>query len=227
MLLVNQLIGFGSGGGGGPVSITRTATPLGQGTSSNVATYSSQSIGVADPSRIVAVLVTAKATTSINSATIDYGSGDISMTSVGSAVNSDSRSRYFELAVPTGTTATIKITYSGFTSGDNTTIVVYSIRNGTRSNQGTDNKSNIETTPLSTGSITIPQDGGFLAIAAHESDTAPFTWSNATEDVDAAVSNSYRQSTATRTTTGTVTITATCSSAQPGSLVWAVYTSNG
>jgi hypothetical protein len=197
-------------------------------TSSSVSTYSTQSIGAADASRIVYVLVATSAATTIDSATLDYGSGDTAMTSVCSATVSGANIKFkiFSLAAPSGTTATIKITFSGFTSASEQQISVYSVVNGTQSSSGTDTSFNVESDALTTGSVTIPVDGGFLAICLIETTTNGASWTNATEDLDFSEAD-YRYSTAMRTTNGTVTITVSASTSQPGALGWVIFQKAG
>ena len=211
-------------------SITQTANPAGVSASANVATYSSQSIGPAAPNRIVVVAVASEqASTPIDSCTIDYGSGDTAMTA-GSAGNFGAvYARLFYLPVPTGTTATIKVTW-GTNSPTSTRnhIAVYSVVGGTYSSAGNDGSTDMDATdPLTTGSITIASGGGFIAVAGGATDTAGKTWANATEDIDADA-GALRFTTATRTTALTTTAV-TCrgtTNGEDGALSYIIFTEN-
>lgn len=225
MLMVNQLIGFGAGGEN-LVTITRTAnpTPSGSGTSR---TYSSQSIGDASADRIVCLIVACKGSGTINSATIDYGTGASAMSATTQGTGDGSMlCKLFYLAAPTGTTATFVITFSGFVSTGQDWIAVYSVTgaNATPAASGSDGSADMDATdPLTTGSVTIPARGGFLAGAISDDETTNITWANATEDLDEQAT-SERRTTATRTTAGTVTIT--CQSAtnlDKGALAYIIF----
>ena len=89
-------------------TIYRTANPAGANGSSNVATYADQPIGNAAPNRTVVVLVSSElASTPINSVTL----GGSAMTA-GTAGNEGAvYARAFYLAYPTGTTATVAVTF--------------------------------------------------------------------------------------------------------------------
>lgn len=225
MLMVNQLTGFGvGGGGGGPVAITLTANPAGNTPTADVATYSSQSIGTASGDRIVCLCVyaTSGAGTTIASATIDYGTGAVSMTAGAQTTAINQRSTIFYASAPTGTTATFTITFTGGVGLGEQSIVVYSVTgaNSTPAATGSDSSNDVKNDPLTTGSITIPANGAFLAVAMNDS-TDNFTWSNATDDVDET--DGKRITTATRTTSGTVTITAATDGSVIGSMSWITF----
>lgn len=191
------------------VSITQTANPAGVSATSNVATYSSVSIGTAASNRIIVVLVgTELASSTPSGCTIDYGGGDTAM-NAGTLGNFGAvYARAYQLLVPTGTTATIKVTYSSTnpTSTQNH-IAVYSVTGAGSITTGGNGSTDMDaTSPLTTGSNTIPTDGGFIAIAAGATDTVAKTWTNATEDIDADA-GAFRFTTATYTTAGTATRT--------------------
>lgn len=212
------------------VAITQTANPAGVSASSNVATYSSVSIGTAASNRVVVVAVGSElGSTPINSCTIDYGTGDTSMTA-GSAGNLNSLyARLFYLLAPTGTTATIKVTF-GTNSPSNTQnhIAVYSVTGSVFSSSGNDGSTDMDATdPLTTGSITIPTNGGFIAVASGATDGTAKTWTNATEDIDADA-GLFRFTTATRTTALTTTAV-TCmggTNGEDGALSYIIFTDN-
>jgi len=198
--------------GAGPVVIERTADPAGVAHSSDVVTYSSQSIGSATSDRIIVVTVLSeKSTAAPVSATINSGGGPVSMNSTATGNFGITYSKIFYLAVSTGTTATIAVTFTGGSSvgSSQNKIVVYKVTgaDATPATSGTDGSTDMDATdPLTTGSISIPTDGGFIGAVCSATQTTTHTWTNATEDLDASGGN-FRYSTATRTTPGTVTIT--------------------
>lgn len=210
------------------VSITQTANPAGVTATSNVATYSSVSIGTAHPDRIVVVLVGTELASSTPSAcTIDYGSGATAMTAGTLGNLGGMFARTFRLAVPTGTTATIKVTYSATNpSNVQNHIAVYSVVDGVFSSAGGDGSTDMDVTdPLTTGAITIPTGGGFIAVAVGATDTVAKTWANATEDIDADVGN-LRFTTATRTT-ALIATAVTCrggTNGEDGAMSWLIFT---
>lgn len=211
------------------VSITQTANPAGQNAASNIATYSTVAIGDAAPNRIIVVTVGTELTSSTPSAcTIDYGSGDTAMTAGTGANGGILYSQLYWLAVPTGTTATIKVTYSSTnpTSTQNH-IAVYKILGGTFSTTGSDSSLDMDASdPLTTGSTTIAAGGGMIAVAAGGTDTTGKTWANLTEDVDADA-GTFRFTTATSVTAGTATRTCTGgTNGEDGAMSWIIFTSN-
>lgn len=211
-------------------SIIRTANPAGVAASGNIATYSSVDIGTADASRIVVVLVGTELSASTPSAcTIDYGSGDTAMTAGTGGNQGISYSQLYYLAVPTGTTATIKVTYSATNPGTTANhIAVYKVTGAKVSTTGGDNSTDMDSTdPLTTGSITIASGGAFLAIASCGADTQTKTWANATEDLDDDV-GTFRFCTAYRTTALTTTAV-TCTgtgNGEDGGLSYIIFTEN-
>lgn len=212
------------------IIISQTANPAGVSASSNVATYSTVSIGTAAPNRTVVVLVGSElASTPIASCTIDYGSGDTAMTAGTQGNQGAVYARGFYLLVPTGTTATIKVTFT--TNSPTSTqnhIAVYTAVGGTYSSTGADQSTDMDSTdPLTTGSITIASGGGFIAIAAKATDTVRAAWANATEDIDADV-GAFGFTTATRTTaltTTAVTCTGT-TNGEDGALSYFIFGAN-
>lgn len=210
------------------VSITRTANPAGVATDgSNVATYSTVSIGSASADRIVVVGVVCEDNATINSVTIDSGGGATAMNAGSAGSFGTAKARLFWLPVASGTTATIAVTYSEGVLDTLNGIAVYSVTGADTSalassgNDGTTD--NDATDPLTTGSVTIPADGGFLGVACNISDTATHTWANATEDLDVD-SGGFRTTSAIRTTSGTVTITCTGTvNGADAALSWAIF----
>lgn len=206
---------------------TSVANPAGVSASSNVATYSNISIGAAAEDRIVALVVTAELTNATpNSATIDFGSGAVAMEPSTLGSFGVMRARIFWLPVPTGTTATFAVTFGANPTNVQNHVSVYRIVGArplptTGGNGSTDMDA---TAPLTTGSITIATDGGFLAVAAGATDTVAKTWANATEDLDIDA-GAFRHTTATRTTAGTVTVTCTgATNGEDGAMSWSIWT---
>jgi hypothetical protein len=221
-----------AGGAGGPVVITQTADAAPTTGGGTLHTFTGLSIGAAAADRVIVFCVTTDTADGDPTAcTIDFGSGDTAMTAgtlaSSAAGTNDVNARTFRLAVPSGTTATFKVTtadslgFSGEIRG-----TVYSVTGGEYSSQGTDVSSDMDATdPLTTGSITIPTGGGFIAVAACSADTVGKTWANATEDIDVDAGG-YRHTTATRTTAGTVTVTCTGgTNGERGALAYVIFTS--
>src|SRR3990167_1669419 len=117
------------------VSITQTANPAGVSASSNVATYTGASIGTAHPDRIVVVLVGSELTSaSINSCTLDGNAMNAGTAGNGGVV----WARAFYLAYPTGTTATVAVTFGANPSNTQNHIAVYNVSDGAFSSTGGD-----------------------------------------------------------------------------------------
>lgn len=207
--------------------INQTANPAGVAAVSTVATYAGVSIGAEAADRIVAVVVGTELSASTPSAaTIDYGSGDVAMTAGTTGNQGIMYARIFYLAVPTGTTATIKVTFSSVSPGSTANhIAVYSITGASGTFSNGDASTDMDATdPLTTGSITIPTNGGFIAISAGATDTVAKTWANATETIDDDV-GTFRFGAATSTSAGTATITVTgATNGEDGALSYLIFT---
>lgn len=214
--------------GSTPVTIEMTADPAGVAHVSSVVTYSSQSIGSVTSNRIIVLAVNSdKATAEPLSATIDYGTGAQAMSSTTTANVGGIYSKIFYLAAPSGTTATFAITFFAGSnpSGSQNKVTIFKVAgaSATPATSGTDSGLNIGTTPLTTGSITIPTSGGFIGVATGANQGNTFTWTNATEVTDGNGGN-FQYTTASRTTSGTVTITcASSSSNEDGVLSYIVF----
>jgi hypothetical protein len=185
--------GFEGGSGGYNSAATGGGTPFGitfisDATLSTVGTtytFTSQAIGTADPTRLVVVGIGHGVSgRTVTSATI----GGISATQATGAQPSGSGSNtdIWYAAVPTGTTATIVINYSG--SEDRTAIAVYSVigtglafsaANGTTISSGT---------PTSVSTTVITPSGGVVAVAiTHVGAITAITGSNLTSDISAGL----------------------------------------
>jgi hypothetical protein len=207
------------------VAITQTANPAGVNSSSNVATYSGVAIGTANANRIVVVCVASElASASINSCTL----GGNAMTAGTQGNEGAVYSRLFYLAVPTGTTADIVVTYGANAPSTQNHIAVYSVTGAVVSSVGADSSSDMDTSDrLTTGSISIATGGGFLAVAGGATDGTGKTWADATEDLDIDA-GALRFTTATRTTALTTTAV-TCTggtNGEDGAMSWIIFTAN-
>lgn len=219
---VSQLNGFGASSKL-PVKITQTANPATvDASSTTTATFSSVSIGEPSPTRIVAICITWNRGTNnvlVSSATINNGSGAVSMTlGAGNPSTSIRGSAIYYLDdKSSSTTATFTITYNTTVGGD-VKISVYSIT-GPKSYTVTgasDVSLDLSADPL-TASITVNNYGGALAVMMGRGDTTARTWTNITEDLDVDAGD-HRHSTATTTTEGTVSITCNGGSTEDGHL---------
>jgi len=204
------------------VVIARTDNPSGVNSSSNVATYSNRAIGDAHVNRIVVVCVTTELTSaSINSCTL----GGLTMNAGTQGNEGVVYARTFYLTYPLGTTATIAVTFGANPDSTQNHISVYNISYGAYSATGGDASTDMDSTdPLTTGSQTIPTDGGMIAVASCALDSTGKTWSNIAEnlDVDAGahrhtVAFSATANTATRTCYGTL-------DGEDGALSWLLFT---
>lgn len=203
------------------VAITQTANPAGVSASSNVATYSGVSIGTAASNRIVVVVVgTELASATINSVTL----GGTTMNNGTQGNFSAVYTRTFYLAYPTGTTADVVVTFGANASSTQNHIAVYSVTDAeVIATNGWGSTDMDATAPLTTASITIPTNGGFLAVAAGATDTVGKTWANATEDIDEDA-GAFRFTTATSTTAGSTTVTCTGgTNGEDGAMSWIIF----
>lgn len=204
------------------VSHTRTANPASVAASGNVATYSTISIGAADPGRIVALGVATELTSATpNSATIDYGSGDVAMLAGTIATQGALSARWFYLHVPDGTTATFKVTFGANPTAAQNHVVVHRVLGGVfnASNAVADTDAD----PITTGSVTIPTNGAMLAVYAAANDATARTWTGLTEDLDEdfdAGAGSFRFSTGASTTGGAVTTTVSGGNNEDAVISW-------
>lgn len=207
------------------VAITQSANTAGGASVGNTVTWSAASIGTADANRIVVVCCTGDTASLPQSATI----GGVAMTATANGNFANMSSMMFYLEVPTGTSADIAVTFSGTVAANASAIVVYAVT-GARGipiviGAGNGSTDSDASTPLTTGSITIPTSGGFIGAGCIASNTSTTTWANATVDVNAAHTGAYTYSTATRTTaltTTAVTLTGSVNNSD-GALQWLVF----
>lgn len=207
------------------VTITQTANPAGVSASSNVATYTDAAIGTAAPNRIVVVLVGSElASTPIASCTIG-----------GNAMNAGTQgnqgavyARAFYLLYPTGTTATVAVTFTtNSPSSTQNHIAVYTVTDAAYSSTGADKSTDMDATdPLTTGSTVIAAGGGMIAVAACATDTVAKAWANLGEDIDDDA-GALRFTTAFSTTAGTATRTCTgTTNGEDGAMSWLIFADN-
>jgi hypothetical protein len=127
---------------------------------------------------------------------------------------------------PAGTTATIAVTWSGAATNVQEHIAVYAITDAVFPPlvSGTSTSTDMDASaPLTTGSQTIPTNGGALAIASCANDATTKTWANITIDLDTDAGD-FRFTTAKSTTSGTVTMTCTGSTNQEdGAMVYMIF----
>jgi hypothetical protein len=206
------------------VAISQTANPAGVAASSTIATYTSVSIGTADANRVVVVVAgTELAGANPSACTID----GVAMNAGTSGDFGAVQTNIFWLPWPSGTTATIAVKYSSVSpSSTQNHIAVYRVVGGAFLSQGQDQSTDMDATDrLTTGAITIPTDGGFIAVAAGATDTVGKTWANATEDLDIDAGG-FRFTTATRTTALSATAV-TCTggtNGEDGALNYIIFT---
>ena len=212
------------------VAVTRTDNVAGVNPSSNVSTHSAVAIGTGNTTnRKVVICVTKEvATTVLSSATIDYGSGDVSMSAViGNAFGSNG-AYICHLNMPAGTsatTATIKLTWSSTITSADYKMAVYTAVSAASAlaSSGNDTSSDIDANdPLTTGSSTIPSNGALIACASCATDTTTKTWANITGDLTEDA-GAWRHVTGTSTSAGTATRTLTGSTNnEDGALAWII-----
>ena len=146
------------------VVITRTANPDGVNSVTNVATYTNAAIGDAHPDRVVVVCVGVESAATIDSCTLG-GTGMTAGTQ--GRLASTVAARTFYLAYPTGTTATVAVTFSADILAAGNHIAVYNISDGAYASSGGDSSSDMDSTDaLTTGSVTVATGGGLIAVAA-------------------------------------------------------------
>lgn len=201
------------------------ANPTAAASASPTATWSSVAIGTASANRMVIATITWEANTRTPTGlTIDYGSGATAMNMVGSGQAGQSGARIFWLKVPTGTSATFVVTFDN-NVGSQVKLLVYYATNANASLNGSGNDDSLDmdaTDPLTTGSVTIPANGGIFLVACGGTDTNAKTWANANEQFDAGITT-HRCTVAYTTAAGTVTITCTgTSDGEDGQLVWII-----
>lgn len=227
-LTINNLSGFNvaAQGEGAPVPVItrRIYGDFGAGTST--VTSVPVNIGAADASRVVVAMLAGELSGDLVSMTVDVGSGATAMNATTLASFNSMRARIFYLAAPTGTTATFVATYGGTPSGNQASVAFYTVTgiDPTPTTSGVDTSDDMDSTdPLTTGSVTIPDGGAFLAVASASFDTVAKTWTNATEDEDDDA-GTFRFLSATSVSPGTTTVTVQgTSNGEDGALAYVVF----
>jgi hypothetical protein len=163
------------------------------------------------------------ATVTVSSVTCD----GVAMTAITSGATFGNQGVWaYWIHKPTGTTTDIAVTWSGAATSAQEHIAVYAITDAVFPPlvSGTNTSTDMDAgTPLTTGSQTIPTNGGALAIASCANDATTKTWANITSDLDTDAGD-FRFSTAKRTTSGTVTMTCTGSTNQEdGALLYMIF----
>jgi hypothetical protein len=200
------------------VVIAQTANPAaGAGTGTTI-TYSGVSIGTAAHDRVVVVAVGTELTAgAISSATLDGVAMNASTNGAQGAVGA----RIFWLHKPTGTTADVAITFAASQTADTKKIAVYSATGAQGTAASSSGVGDTDADPISSGAITIPTDGGCIAVCAMAS-AAARTWAGITEDIDTGVGG-FQFTTGTSVTAGTPTITVSGSNNEDGALAWVIF----
>lgn len=207
-----------------PVSIAQTANPATAATVASVVTLSTQSIGTADGTRIVAICFTWETgTRDITGVTIDYGTGAQAMTAAAVDGTNDNDARIYYAAAPTGTTATFALTFDGAVTEVKATI--YSVLNSSTATitSSADGSTDMDVTDQLDTPYVLPLNGGALAVACGSANTDNKSWANLTEDVDVDA-GSFRHTTAFSTTAGS--FSAVCqggSNGEDGQVVCVVF----
>lgn len=217
------------------VAIARTAAPVSGSLAdgSFLATYTAQSIGAAASDRIIAVCAAVEVAVSIDGIALLLDDA-VTVISAANAVGASFgtlRIAMWLFAVPQSSTAAdVLVQYSGAVTAAGNNIAVYRIVGAGMSAQanypttGSNTSTDMDVTaPLTTGSTTIPTNGGMLAAAAGATDTVAKTWANLTVDIDNDA-GTFRLTAATSTTAGAATRTCTGgTNAEDGVMVWAIF----
>jgi hypothetical protein len=186
---------LGTGGvsaGGTPFSITEVSTNSSTTVTSSY-TFTPQNIGTADPTRLVGVAITAEAGTGIPVISVTIGGISAAQVSGAAAqASSGPATDFWWLAVPTGITAAIVVTWS--TTITRMAIVVYSIvGTGAAVSTGA-NTSSASAVSTLTQSAAIPSGGGAIGILnVHSATAGTMTPTNLTADTNIVFGSSVAQ----------------------------------
>lgn len=212
MFKLTQLIGFGVKGGAAPFdfSVTDTSTDL---SVTNSFSFASQAFGAvpgAGETRYIAVAVggVANASITINSVTI----AGLAVSTIVSRAATHTPVGIYIVEVPTGTTGTIAVTFSGSSAGCSITVARI-INPGAA--LGVDTASADHASGVLTLSVDIPTDGAALAVAQAEN-ASTTTWSGLSELLDVDHNSGELHTSASGGSPGTPTaITATNADTTP------------
>jgi hypothetical protein len=176
MLRVNQLEGFGAAGNLGPPVMAFQAHTTNAGASASYS-FTSQAIGAEDNSRCVVVAVIGRAGGALDVSSVTVGGISATLARAGGGV--ELPVELWIARVPTGTTATIDVTFTG--TSNFCAIGVWSVTN-------IDSLTPTDTAASSIGSILIDVEAVGIIVAVSSSlNGATSTWTNATERYDAAI----------------------------------------
>lgn len=175
-LQVNQLVGFGAAASSGAAAISVTDSPV-QGACTNCS-FASTSFGAEAADRVIAVGIGGGAQTrTVSSVTI----GGISATFVVRGAGANETSELWYASVPTGTTGTVVVNWSGAQDGCGIVVARITGASAAPSASGSDNDSDPATV-----SLTIPAGGVAFGYISQRHNSGAYTWTNLTEEVDEA-----------------------------------------
>ena len=204
------------------VAITQTSNPTGVDSTANITTYAAATCGTESADRIIAVCI-GKEVATVAATSVTLGGESMVLANGTTFVNMGAWIYWKNF--PTGTTATVAVTWDGSIFGTENHIALYAITDGAAPPEaGADGSGDIDATdPLTTGASTIATGGGMLAIAACGTDTTTKTWANLTGDINADA-GLFRFQTAMSTTAGSAVRTCTGSTnSEDGALAWVIF----
>lgn len=202
------------------VAITQTANPVSAGTGTTI-TYSSVSIGTAAEDRVVVVCVGTELTAgAISAATL----GAIAMNASTNGTQGAVGACIFWLYAPINTTADVAVTFGVSQTSATHHVAVYSVTDAVGTAFNSSSVGDTDSDPISSGAITIPSNGGCVAVSAMAA-AALRTWTGITEDID-ETAGTFQFSTGISTTGGTPTITVSGANNEDGALAWAIFESS-
>ena len=162
------------------------------GTDGTVFTFTTQSIGTAASNRKIVVSVSMAAAGAGRSvSTLTVGGISATLLVADTSSGGTEQTELWQADVPTGTTATIVVTWTGG-SVARTGIGVWAVYNAASSASDTGNRDSGAAQDM-TLNITIPA-GGVAISAAGSGTSATYTWTNLTEDFDETIESSTTQS---------------------------------
>lgn len=169
-------------------------------------TFATQNLGTASSDRVIFAVVSGRQSSArtISSVTI----GGVTATEVGTRGSSQNPLGIWSAAVPSGTTGDVVVTFSGAML--RARIILWSVTGGAAT---------VADSQFGTDTATVTGvTGGFIIAGACTTGTSSFTWTNATEQYDAAA-ETFTVSGADATTVGSTLITATPGAASTNGIV--------
>lgn len=208
-----------------PFAISQTNGTSAQDTTSQTTyTFTSQSIGAADASRVVAAVVVSRQAGTvgdISSVTI----GGVSATQVKTCYNTAANTSVLAIwvaAVPTGTTATVSVVFPSAMLRAMVSLYRIVGSNGSvPSGAAIDCLYNTSVGSVA-ATVTVPSGGGSV-IGSMNTNTATVTPTNYTEDIDTAISTTAVETGNDTSHSGSTTYTATFSTSASGGIVAAAW----